>query len=243
MSNPVLPILAAFAGFAGTMYALKGTSSRGSRPSLNPSRARWEDYVEGEWWIDEMGDAEYCDIDVGDIGHEGAAINALVDKDKLLDAMVEQELVDEDDADSMRDDGEYGTINIMAENEQAMKQLDGSKVVGSQRLWDDIMDDARTAYIQHRKAIQVVGTSFTVWKLDKDTIKRIGDFIFEQVGERVDADEGPDPDSEITIEEIGSDNRTGTVTMKTFFSLTTPREFWAAVKGSAAQWQAVASDD
>src|ERR1051325_5043541 len=36
-----------------------------------------EEHQRGEWWIDETGGTTYCDIDVGDSGHEGVVIQYL----------------------------------------------------------------------------------------------------------------------------------------------------------------------
>ena len=143
----------------------------------------WSDYVKGEWWIDDSGFAQFADIDVGDSGHEGIAIDNIVGSyvDEIAEAMEEyNKTADEDDKVDLnhyRQDMEYGGGYLYYE--VGIPSDIGEKVMGKEK-WTLLNKDPRLAYAKYENAILVINLNFAAYKITDETIKKIQNFIYEQ---------------------------------------------------------------
>ena len=203
------------------------------KASKNPYRRGWKDFIRGEWWIDSSGESMFADIDIGDEGHEAIAINQLLDKDLLIDGLLEAGLIDEDKADEYRD-GEYEASNVyFLEN---IPEEVGIAAAGSKEDWDDLQLDSRVAYMKHEGAIQAIGTDFAAWEVTDTTIEAIQGFIFEQTGgETLD-----DASTEMCIEEYKT-SRTVCLPVMEFLTLKTTKELWLKIE-TLEMWESVTTD-
>jgi hypothetical protein len=223
-------ILGAAAGTLGTLALVrKGTVDP---YAANPS---WEGFIRGEYWIDSTGESHFADVDVGDKGHEAIALDMLLDKDALVEGLIEYYEGQTDEYKEQYDvDGKLAELASYLEDDE----MDSSNVYvleyipdeagiagagGDKQLWEDIQQDVRLAFAKHTGAIAVVDTNFYAWKVTKDTLKRILDFLYEEL----DGEDGfiAAKDKMIWIEE-GSKNRTTGVTLAELLDLESPSALW-----------------
>jgi hypothetical protein len=201
----------------------------------NPShRAKWKDYIRGEYWIREGGESEFADNDIGDVGHEAIAINQLLDKDALIEGLLEAGLIDEDKADEYRDD-EYGSSNVYSL--ETIPDEIGIAAAGSEERWQDISGDARSAYSKYEGAILAINTDFGVWNVTDFTIQSIQEFIMEQVGDET----VEDPKTEMCIEEYET-RRMVCLPVMEFLTLKHTKEMWLKIE-TAEMWDSVLKEN
>jgi hypothetical protein len=223
-------LLGAVAGSLGTLALVrKGTVDPYAN---NPS---WEGWIRGEYWIDSSGESHFADIDIGDKGHEAIALDMLLDKDALVEGLIGYYEAQDDEYKEQYDvEGEIAKLQgylddyeMDASNVYALEYIPDEVGIagagGDARLWADIQEDVRLAFTKHRGAIAVVDTNFYAWKVTKDVIRRIVDFLHEELG-------GEDEfiaakDNMIWIEE-GSKGRSTGVTLGELLDLENPSALW-----------------
>lgn len=197
------------------------TPSKGER--ANPS---WSDYVRGEWWIDRHGQAEFADIDVGESGHEQLAINAMLDKEILIEGLLKSKVVNSDRADELLEKENdvsaiyFSDLKIPDKVGEA-SVVDADSKASKTEVWKEIKKDVRVAYCKHYGAILGINREFAAWQWRAKEIKAIQDFVFEQAqGEEID----PGGD-EISIEELKTD-RYVKMSFDDFVVAKNPRDLW-----------------
>jgi hypothetical protein len=162
----------------------------------------WSDYVRGEWWISVDGDAEYADQDIGAGGHEQLALDSMIDADELLSGLLEEELIDQKEADEVLADRLAGAHILALYNipdEIAVRAIrENPSGASSTEIWAAIKKDARVAYARYWGAIMGINREFAAWEFGDKQIKAVQDFIFEQAcGEELEPD-----DTQMCLEEI-----------------------------------------
>jgi hypothetical protein len=233
-SHPVLSAIAGMAlvlvPFAALMwlgYIQPPAFARGLVPRRNPYRASWKDYIRGEWWVDAQGEPIFADQDVGDVGHEAIAVDAMLSKDALIDGLIDRYQAEGDEdseakIDELEDmrENEYGASEVYF-NYQIPDEV-GIAAAGSEEKWNDVEHDARLAYAKYEGAIQVVDKDFTAYRITSDTIEAMQSFILGQA-EFEDVD---DNTTEITIEQI-EPSKSVTLRVSDFLTLKDPRVLWS----------------
>lgn len=192
----------------------------------------WSDYVRGEYWIDESGESIFADQDIGEAGHEALAVDAMLDKEVLLDGLIERaeelELSEErlEELEWCRND-DVGASGVYF-NAGYIPDEVGVEAAGSKERWQDLKKDARMAYAKHEGAILTINTSFYAWKVTVKTIQAIQSYIYEQVNDQ----EINDPDEELLIEEAET-GRHESMAIDRFLQIKTPHQLW----GGMAKWR------
>jgi len=213
--------------------ARKMSDEHGRSQVVRSNPAEWSDFVRGEYWIGPYGDIDGADLDVGDKGHEAIAIDNLLDKDKLLDGMIAflQNKYGADEPgirqkvsqlEALRDDDEISSSNVFFT--EYVPDEAGVLSAGDKDKWEAIQRDARVAYARYEGAIQVVGTNFFAWKVTKDTLIRIVDFLAEMLGGE---DKLISAKWEIVWIEEGSTGRSASTTVGRLLEIDNPRSLWA----------------
>lgn len=137
--------------------------------------------IQGEWFIDDSGNASFADGDIGDMNHEMLALEAMIPDEYLLEKYRAQEF----------ESGEPLTPEdrqaIEAIAPGALSFLEGN---GSAMEW----------MIYHHNWIRVHGHNFELNRIDPDAINRIANFLGEEGGYQS-FDEFADLDDEITVED------------------------------------------
>jgi hypothetical protein len=191
----------------------------------------WGGLFRGEWWLDEHGQSEYADGDIGDKGHEVIAVDNMVDKDMLIDGLAEkytQELnsglIDEDECayylnqlEDLKSD-EVGASAIIEELD--IPDSIGEQATRSPEVWHDLKKDAREAYSKYYGAIRVINNSFCAYKITDKTIEAIKIFLFEQADDLIE-----NTDEEIEIEESSTGNFIS-IPVKEFLEIKHPGQLW-----------------
>lgn len=190
---------------------------------------RWGSHIRGEWWIDLDYGATYADQDVGEIGHETAAVDALIDKDDLINKLrnfyvtelhagqpdskeLQQKLKKLDDY-SFDD---WGSSAIFF-NEYIPDKV-GTELLGAE-LWQDLKTDVRLAYAKHRGAILVINNNFYAWTINNKTITAMQDFLFSEI-------DNPEELNEDMIVEEGKTHKAATIPVNDFLQIKHPGELW-----------------
>jgi hypothetical protein len=228
-------LLGAVAGSLGTLALVrKGTIDP---YAANPA---WGNFIRGEYWIDQYGEAQYADLDVGEKGHEAIALDLMLDKEALVDGLIEyyespqaledgwqQEEIPEKVSELawLRDSDDVDPSHVYAQEQNVISDEVGAAATdGGKRVWDVLKNDARLAYAQHTGAIAVVDRNFYAWRVTKDTIENILYFLQEQLGGE---DEFIAARNEMIWIEEGSKGRTTGVTLGKLMDLETPGELWS----------------
>jgi len=224
-------ILGTAAGAIGTLALVR----TGTVDPYAPNPAQWSDFIRGEYWIDETGGSEFADIDIGDKGHEAIALDVMIDKDVLIDKLIEYYEEQEDDEryaveddiaelEAMRDDEVDASTVYYHVSHWVPDEIGIAAVGGDKQLWEDIDQDPRLAYAKHFGAIQVVDTNFTTWKITKETLDNIIEFLVEMLGGE---DELASHATErVWIEEV-STNRSAGPTVSELLNMKSARDLWA----------------
>lgn len=134
--------------------------------------------LNGEYFIDDSGYASYADGDTGDYNHEMLAVEAMIGDEQLGERF-----------------GDYMYVSGQPLTEEERQAIDDNEPG-----FLDYMErggEAREWVIEKHNWIRVHGENFQLMNFDQDAIKRIADFLGEQL---MDADE----ESEVCIEEKSS---------------------------------------
>ncbi len=108
--------------------------------------------LNGEWFIDDSGYAQFADSDIGDVNHEAAALQSMV-PDELWEAFDNQTLTPE------------------------QIQEIGEEFVAY--MWSG--GEAREYMVTHQNWVRVHGSNFQLNILDVDAIQRIANFLAEEL--------------------------------------------------------------
>jgi hypothetical protein len=189
--------------------------------------SNWGNLVSGEWWITPAGEFEFADIDVGDYGHEYIAVNYLFDKDIAIDLLKDKayndlklNIISEEECNEILEKLESYTNEDPAAlffNEEIPNDI--GKLACD--CWDDLNKDPRLAFAK-KGAILVIDTNFYLWKLTKDSIENIKNFIFENSQMETELENS---DNEIIIEEA-STKKSSTIPFNEFLMISNPGEIW-----------------
>lgn len=202
----------------------------GSARRINPHEYKWSDFIRGEYWLDDSGESIFADQDLGDVGHEALATNAMIDPDALIDGLLAHEMIDARKADELRETAEeYGVTSALAEADIRMDDIPkevGRAATGSAEIWKDVTYDVRMAYAKHRGGILVIDRNFSAWKVTADVIRAIQEFVLTQAEEAA-GGKIDDPKTEVAVEEI-STGKYANMTVSEFLTIKHPRELWAA---------------
>ena len=191
-------------------------------PQRNPYQPTWKDYIRGEWWIDESGESMFADQDIGDVGHEAALIDGLIEYYQSQSEKEAEQYDNESkiaELEDMRDDDQGASGVYFQEH---IPDEVGIKAAGSEQKWNDIEADARLAFAKYHGAIQVVGTNFLAYKINANTIEAMQKFIESQADfETID-----DTETEIGVEQV-SPRKYASVRVAEFLTIKNPRELWS----------------
>lgn len=203
---------------------------------------RWENYIHGEYWIDEYGQDTFADQDIGDVGHEMHAADAMLSKDILLEGLKEyiqnapeEEYTEEDkitklnELDDIYNSDELGASSIFF-NEQIPDGV-GAEAAGSMDKWKDIQQDIRFAYVKYHNAIHVINNSFSAWKIDENTIERIQNFIWERLS-HLEENEMANIKEDVFIEEVNT-HRSAEMPVGEFLQIKFPGELFRVSRGGS----------
>jgi hypothetical protein len=149
--------------------------------AAHPVESVTEQVASGEWWIDDMGMAEYADGDIGDYNHAIRAFESMIGMgldDLPPDApeLIPMEPIDDDDAEWLRD---------QAVDENVIAFL---KEGGDPREWA----------IKHMGWIRLAGHAAEVWEFDDATLGSLRSGIWDAwISDRELDDEEWDTDVQI----------------------------------------------
>ena len=161
----------------------------------------WAQYVKGEWWIEPDGTVTFADGDVGEQGHEGIALDRLIDLDSLLDKLVEDGRWDKQRADEYAN--HEGSSCELYHQGNITPDI-GRAIVGDE-MWQLINLDPRLAFVR-KGAIRVIGREFEVWRLTPKLIRSIQHFIEERVFDEGGDVPAMDAKTDMCITEIADEN-------------------------------------
>lgn len=177
-------------------------------------------YVSGEWWITQDGETIYADQDIGELGHEAIAFDHMVDKEIVVDGLLERDIIDEDEAKELQDDD---VTVIYIYNQFGIPDDLGKEAVDRPEIWTAIKKhDARYAFIRYYGAILVLGENFLSYTVTKKTLEAIKEFVLELT------DDDPDSNMQITVERIYPSQKYFSVPWSEFQFLKSPSkaEWW-----------------
>lgn len=169
--------------------------------------------LQGEWWIDDTGYAQFADGDIGDQNHETiafwAALGINLDdelvgvyaKERAMESITEhlQETGAAFSPEEIRDSLDYVTPGGLSE-EQAIGLLALGADAKAVEFFSGDGGDARDYMMVERAWIRVDDNNFQLWTLDDEALGRIRDFVNNEYPE----DEDPLED-EFQIEELRKD--------------------------------------
>jgi hypothetical protein len=192
----------------------------------------WGGLIRGEWWLNEDGSSEFADIDIGEKGHEAIAIDSMIDKDIVLDELLEKYkkefedgVIDEEELTYYLNQIEEYSNNDQIDSsflffEMGIPDEIGMKAVKSPEMWKDIKYDARQAYSKYYGAIRVINNSFSTYKITDKTIEAIKDFLFQEADDLIE-----ESDQEIEVEEDSTGNYIS-IPVKDFLEIKYPGQLW-----------------
>lgn len=154
----------------------------------------WGGTVSGEWWLTQDGDILYADQDIGEQGHEAIAIDHLLDKDILIDGLLDEGVITAAEAKELESDDIFSSHIFFTLD---VPSSVGQAAADSAQVWDDIKKlGAREAFMKHQGAIMAIGSAFTAWRVTPKTIRAIQNFVLEETGEE------PNLNMTLTIERV-----------------------------------------
>jgi len=201
-------------------------------PTTLTPNGTWGDYVRGEWWITLDGDDMFADGDIGPAGHEQIAIDSMLDKDQLINAIVrgvldcEPEDIAEaitTEVEDLRWDDEIGSSNVFAQYGCYVTDSSAEKLMrGGLKGWRLLQQDARAAFSRYWGAIHVINFEFSVWQLTPKSLTSMQNWLESKLeGDEV----HPRDDTELCITEWES-KRYNCLEINEFLTARHPRDVW-----------------
>ena len=131
------------------------------------------------------------------------------------------------DLESLRRSDEYGASAVYFEYIGLITAEIGAAAAGTLEKWYEIRRDPRLAYAKEG-AIAVIGTNFYGWRIDKNAIKRMKSFLYDELDNAADSPEDMSEASrniEVCVEEA-SVQRFACFTVEEFLQLKHPGQLW-----------------
>lgn len=162
---------------------------KGRDRKMDPVTEEWHQITEqtysGEWWIDDMGTAEYADGDIGDINHAMIAFESMIgmgldDLPEDAPELIPMEPIDDEEAEWLRDQAvDEDVITFLQEG-------------GDPREWA----------IEHMGWIRLADTAVELWKWNDELLDRLRSGLYDAWN--LDDPEGDWKHDIITIEEAST---------------------------------------